>query len=205
MTEFDVKPLESSTWADFATLVERHKGVWGGCWCLEFHAEGAQRNDQRRFKKECLVRAGKAHAALVYDGNDCVGWCQFGSPEELPRIKRQRAYTELAPPLADWRITCFFVDKGYRGKGVAQLALNGALQQIAALGGGRVESFPEDIAGRSVSASFLHNGSLAMFEQEGFERIRLLGKHHWLVAKQLAGGPGFNQARQPSTGKIDNG
>lgn len=189
MTEFHVQPLQSSTWDDFATLVERHKGVWGGCWCLEFHAEGAQRNDQRRFKKECLVQEGRAHAALVYDAAVCVGWCQFGSPQELPRIKRQRAYSEQATPPPDWRITCFFVDKGYRGQGVAHVALQGALQQIAALGGGRVESFPEDVAGRSTSASFLHNGSLAMFEHEGFERVRLLGKHHWLVAKQVSAPP----------------
>lgn len=31
----------------------------------------------------------------------------------------------------DWRITCFFVDKDYRGQGVAALALKGALSEIA--------------------------------------------------------------------------
>jgi hypothetical protein len=36
--------------------------------------------------KERLVREGKAHAALVFDGDAAVAWCQYGSPEELPRI-----------------------------------------------------------------------------------------------------------------------
>lgn len=186
MPGFTINSLSPSTWPDFAALVERHNGVWGGCWCLEFHAEGKERGAHRRENKECRVREGTAHAALVYDGDTCVGWCQFGSPAELPRIKQARAYRAGLVELPDWRITCFFVDKGYRGKGVASAALAGALQEIARLGGGTVESYPEDVAGRSVSASFLYNSRLAMFEHQGFERVRRLGKNHWLVAKAIA-------------------
>ena len=102
--------------------------------------------------------------------------CQFGSPDELPRIKREGAYREGLSALPDWRITCFFVDKGYRGIGVAAVALHGALQEISRLGGGTVESYPEDVNGRSVSASFLHNASTSMFEKEGFTRNRQIGK-----------------------------
>jgi hypothetical protein len=39
--------------------------------------------------------------------------------------------------------------------------------------------------GRSTSASFLYNGTLAMFERQGFVRTRQLGRNHWLVAKAL--------------------
>ena len=54
-------------------------------------------------------RVGGAHAALVYAGDDCVGWCQFGPPAELPRIKHRRAYEQGAgadPSAPDSRITC---------------------------------------------------------------------------------------------------
>jgi GNAT superfamily N-acetyltransferase len=80
----------------------------------------------------------------------------------------------------------FFVDKAYRGKGVAAAALEGALHEIARLGGGTVESYPEEVAGRSVSASFLHNGSMSMFEQQGFDRNRAIGKNHWVVSKLVS-------------------
>ena len=123
---------------------------------------------------------------MVYDGTRCVGWCQFGSAEELPRIKHQKAYRAGLTALPDWRITCFFVDKSYRGKGVANVALEGALGEIARLGGGTIESYPEDMESRSTSASFLYNGTLAMFERQGFARTRQLGKNHWLVTKTLA-------------------
>jgi GNAT superfamily N-acetyltransferase len=186
VTGFDARALDEATWPDFARLVERHDGVWGGCWCMAFHSEGVGRSKtpaQNRSEKECRVREGRAHAALVYDGEACVGWCQFGSPEELPRITRRRAYLEAGGDPADWRITCFFVDRERRGKGVASRALGGALEQIALLGGGTVESFPELVDARSVSGSFLHNGTVSLFERHGFERASQIGKHHWVVRK----------------------
>jgi GNAT superfamily N-acetyltransferase len=190
MTGFSVRPLDESTWPDFARLVEKHNGVWGGCWCMGFHAEGfgsAKAPQDNRAVKERRVREGRAHAALVFDGEACVGWCQFGSPDELPRIKHKRVYLEGLTDPPDWRITCFFVDRAYRGKGVASSALGGALQLIGALGGGTVESYPERVEDRSVSSSFLHNGTVAMFEHHGFARARPIGKHHWVVTKVQPG------------------
>jgi len=186
ITGLRARALDASTWPDFAQLVERNNGVWGGCWCMGFHAEGVGRTKtvaQNRAEKETRVRDGRAHAALVYDGATAVGWCQFGAPDELPRIKRRRAYEDGLVALPDWRITCFFVDRRHRRAGVAAAALAGALAEIARLGGGTVESYPEDAAGRSVSGSFLHNGTVAMFESQGFQRTRRLGKHHWVVTK----------------------
>ena len=185
MAGYAVKPLNEQTWPDFARLVERHNGVWGGCWCMSFHPEAYERGGDHRAQKERRVRDGEAHAALVFDGDLCVGWCQFGSPVELPRIKFGRAYREGAGDPPSWRITCFFVDKAYRHKGVAAAALKGALSEIARLGGGTVESSPEDVEGRKVSNSFLHNATVAMFEQQGFVRTRQLGKNNWLVTKKV--------------------
>jgi GNAT superfamily N-acetyltransferase len=179
-------PLNTSTWPGFAALVERNNGVWGGCWCMGFHSEGVGGDltaEQNRAAKESRVATGRAHAALVFDGETCVGWCQFGSTDELPRIKSRRAYEAGLTELPTWRITCFYVDKGRRGEGVASVALAGALDQIALLGGGTVESYPEDVEGRKVSGSFLHNATLAMFEQQGFERDRRIGKNRWVVRR----------------------
>ena len=186
MTDLSAMPLDETTWPDFSRLVEKHNGVWGGCWCLSFHAEGGERGKtfaQKRSEKECRVREGRTQAALVYDGATCVGWCQFGSPDELPRIKHKRAYLEGLTVPPDWRITCFFVDRQYRGRGIAAAALKAALSEIARLGGGTVESYPEAVEGRSASSSFLHNGTVSMFERQGFERMRRLGKNHWVVTK----------------------
>jgi GNAT superfamily N-acetyltransferase len=156
---------------------------------MSFHAEGkpnARSVEQRRCDKETRVREGRAHAALVYDGNTCVGWCQFGPTEELPRIKNRKVYEAGLKTLPDWRITCFFVDKAYRGQGVADAALKGALHEIRQLGGGMVESYPEDVTGRKTASAFLHNGTRGMFERHGFKPLRQIGKNHWVVEKTVA-------------------
>ena len=129
--------------------------------------------------------AGTTHAALVFDGDRCVGWCQFGTPQELPRIKFAKAYRSVESPEPHWRITCFFVDSAYRKQGVAATALRGALREIARHGGGVVESSPEDADGRKVSSSFLYTATVAMFEAQGFTRTRQLGKNNRLVTKRL--------------------
>jgi GNAT superfamily N-acetyltransferase len=185
------KLLDASTWPDFVQLVERHNGVWGGCWCMGFHPEMSRTSaEHNRAEKERRVREGRTHAVLVYDDLACVGWCQYGPMEELPGIKYRRAYEEGGDALPDWRITCFFVDRKYRGRGVAATALTRALEEIGRCGGGTVESYPEDFNGREVSKSlpYMYNGPIAMFERQGFERVRRIGKHHWVVTKLVPGG-----------------
>ena len=188
MAKYETKALDSNTWPDFALLVDANNGVWGGCWCMWYHAKGESTGASpasRRVAKERLVGEGRAHASLLFHGADCVGWCQFGSPEELPRIHNQRAYLATGPTLPDWRITCFFSGKGHRGDGVASAALEGAVEQIKRLGGGRVEGYPEDTEGRRASPAFLFNGALSTFERLGFERSRLIGKHKWVVTRTV--------------------
>ncbi|HWG74973.1 MAG TPA: GNAT family N-acetyltransferase [Acidimicrobiales bacterium] len=187
-SEFRVVALDESTWEAFADLVERHNGVWGGCWCMAFHPEMSKTSaEDNRLAKRRRVAEGTARASLVLTGGRCVGWCQFGSPDELPRIKNRRAYEDGLVRLPVWRITCFFVDRGYRRRGVTGRALDGALAQIADLGGGIVESYPEDTSDRSVSGSFLHNGTVRLFERHGFNRTRRIGKHRWVVTASIPG------------------
>ena len=182
---FPVRALGPDTWPAFAELAERHNGVWGGCWCTWFHPACAERGQSpagNRALKQRLVEQGQAHAALVFDGDAAVAWCQFGSPEELPDIYHRKEYEAGLEQLPDYRITCFFVARGYRRKAVASRALAGALQLIAEAGGGVVEAYPQDTAGAKVSGSFLYNGTRAMFEAAGFEHLRPKGKNHCVMA-----------------------
>ena len=102
---YTIKSLDRSTWTAFATLVERNNGIFGGCWCIGFHPEGVDRSAQgevNRERKHERVRSGTTHAALVFDGEGCVGWCQFGSPDEVPRIKNRAAYEKSQTTSPDW-------------------------------------------------------------------------------------------------------
>lgn len=181
---FSIRPLDESTWDAFAELVEANGGIFGGCWCLGFHPEGGDKGvpvGEKRERKRLRVMNGTTSAALVFDGERCVGWCQFGPPAELPRIKSRAAYERSGGGSPDWRIACNYVGKGHRRKGVATAGLAGALDLIAGLGGGIVEGYPEPAG--AVPAGFLFNGALATYEALGFERDRMIGKHRWVVTK----------------------
>ena len=185
-----IRALGDDTWDAFAELIERHNGVWGGCWCTWFHTTSAERSrvasDNRAIKRR-LVHEGHAHAALVFDGATAVAWCQYGAPEELPNIYHRRQYEAALAALPDYRLTCLFVDKRYRGKGVAAAAVAGALQLIAQAGGGVVEVYPQDTHGKKVSSSFLYDGTRTLFEQAGFQYARPKGKGHTVMRKAVSG------------------
>jgi GNAT superfamily N-acetyltransferase len=182
---YTVRPLDASTWDAFAELVERNNGIYGGCWCAGNHTEWRRGAGDNRELKERLVRTGRAHAALVFDGEGLAqGWCQYGSPDEL-RIKHVREYMKEPPPRARWRIACIFVDKRQRRQGIARAALEGALAQIAAAGGGLVEAVSETTVGREAQGRFLFTATVELFEQHGFMRGRQVGKHAWIVGRPV--------------------
>ena len=97
MENFEVEPLTADTWDAFGRLVERHNGVFGGCWCTWFHTFHAEKTftaEGNHALKERLVKEDRAHAALVFDSDEAVAWAQYGPPAELPNIHHRKEYEE---------------------------------------------------------------------------------------------------------------
>lgn len=134
-----------------------------------------------RAAKQRLVDDGEAHAAVVFDGERAIGWCQYGTPDELPRITHRKEYEATLDLPVDYRITCFFVDRNHRRDGVAATALRGAIDLIAQSGGGVVDGFPYDTGGEKANSSFLYNGTRELFSGAGFEYQRPKGKNHCVM------------------------
>jgi ribosomal protein S18 acetylase RimI-like enzyme len=183
-----IKELGRETWPDFEKFFEDRRLTWSGCWCVPFHlkpgeAEGTAA--ERRALKDRLVREDRSHSALVYDGPELVGWCQFGSPAELPG--RMTGFFRLGVASPDWRITCFVVDRERRRQGIAKAALEGALRLIAAKGGGTVDGYPIDTLGKPYSSSFLWGGTKSMFSELGFRKLGALGSSKWVMRKTVRG------------------
>jgi GNAT superfamily N-acetyltransferase len=116
------------------------------------------------------LRASSPRFALVFDGGEAVAWCQYGTPEELPNIHHRKEYEAALDKPPDYRITCIFVDRKYRRKGVTAAALRGAVDLIAEVGGGVVEGYPHDTGGQKVSV--LYNGTRSLYERAGFGYLR---------------------------------
>ncbi|GAA2121215.1 GNAT family N-acetyltransferase [Nocardioides bigeumensis] len=187
MSDFATRLLTPETWDDFASLVEANNGVWGGCWCMGFHAEGfsGTREGNREAKREHTWR-GTVHQVLVYDGDQCVGWCQFGSPGELPRIKNAAKYDAGVDQLPDWRIGCIFTGSKHRERGVARAAVRGALDEIRAAGGGVVEAYPEQSDDRKPQrGAYFHTGPEELYTGFGFARERQIAKWRWVMRLEI--------------------
>jgi hypothetical protein len=99
---YTTRALGPDTWDDFAALVGANNGVWGGCWCMGFHPEGLDRDaSANRDAKRAHVEGGTVRQVLVYAGDGCVGWCQYGTPTELPNIQNRKAYARGLGGLPD--------------------------------------------------------------------------------------------------------
>ena len=67
--------------------------------------------------KRRMIELGIAHAALVFDRNQAIGWAEYGSPAELLRIYHRKQYDAEIPAPSPDGITCFFVDRDHRRSG----------------------------------------------------------------------------------------
>lgn len=86
-------------------------------------------------------------------------------------------------------MTCIQVEKVHRGKGLASVALRGAVDLIAQAGGGVVEGYPHDTGGvRKKNSSFLYNGTRTMYEREGFTYDRPKGLGNCVMVRAVAPG-----------------
>jgi ribosomal protein S18 acetylase RimI-like enzyme len=200
-TAYEITALTPETWPAFVALNERMGGLFGGCWCVAFHAErddhvpGPEGN--KAFKQK-MVEEGIAHAALVMGGAEAVAWAEYGTPQELPDIHHRKEYDATNQRHVDYRITCIRVDKGRRRQGLAEVALRGALELIAAEGGGTVEGYPHDLTEvtKKTSSSWLYNGTRSMYERVGFTYDRPKGmKNCVMVLEVPASTTGKHKAR----------
>jgi len=185
-----VKALDETTWEAYADLMARNNGGFMGCYCTWFHPHVPERgvtHEGNRAYKQRLVREGVAHAALVFEGDEAVAWATFGTPDEVPTMKHAKQYdaTVVTPP--DYRITCVYVDRKHRGAGLSLIAVQGALDLIAAAGGGVVESYPRDTGGVKIGrAASLENSTRDVFEEAGFTYDRPKGQFNCVMTKTVA-------------------
>jgi GNAT superfamily N-acetyltransferase len=187
MSDYRVEPLGPETWEAFARLVKWHNGVFGGCWCTWFHTFHAEKTftaEGNHSLKRRLVHEDRAHAALVFDGDEAIAWAQYGPPDELPNIHHRKEYEETVDLTPDYRITCIFVDRKYRRKGVTEVALGGAVDLIAEAGGGIVEGYPHD-TGDGKKVAVLYNSTRASYERAGFDHIRSKGKRNCVMRRTV--------------------
>ncbi len=165
------KPLTPERWDDFVTLFGERGGT-GGCWCMWWRLKRSDFErrkgvgNRRAFKK--VVASGEEPGILAYHGKKPVGWCALAPRESYPVLDRSRVLKRV-DEIPVWSITCFFIDREYRRKGVTEALLREACRHARRRGAEIVEGYPIDPRTRDMPAVFAWTGFVSAFRRAGFK------------------------------------
>lgn len=167
---FAVHPLTAGRWADFEKLFGAH-GAYGGCWCMWWRSTRrefeARKGEGNRLALKAIVDAGKVPGIMAYLGREPVGWCAVAPREEFSSLERSPVLKRLDDQPV-WSIVCFYVAKGFRGQGVAEALIGGALDYAKTRGGAILEAYPTPPKTTPLAPVSSFMGLPAMFGRAGF-------------------------------------
>jgi GNAT superfamily N-acetyltransferase len=167
--KFIIRPLTPELWPDFEDLFGDSK-TCSRCWCMYWRIGAAYRARPGKANRSAfrqIVKRGPPPGLLAFDGDVAVGWCQLTPREALPELERSRRLRRV-DDVPVWSISCFYVRKGFRRKGVTS-ALTAAAMKMAKRAGARaIEAYPLD---RKLSPSSTSTGVVSTFERAGFKTV----------------------------------
>ncbi len=170
MTAYRVEPLTPSRWDDLESLFGPERGAVSGCWCMFFRLTRKEWTAMGRVGRKAafrtLVEEGPPPGLLAYAGGEPVGWVAIAPREATPQIARSR----VAKPLDErpaWAITCFYIDRRHRRRGIMRALTDAALAHAARAGATLIEAYPLDQA-KSAAWGGGYVGFAQCFRDAGF-------------------------------------
>ncbi len=190
----DVVELDERTWPDLVDLFGPG-GAVAGCWCTWFWQPTSrisrEHGDANRELLHERLRTGSPVGLLAMTGERAVGWVAVAPRPLYPRLATSKITrpVDLDEDLADvWSVTCFYVRKGMRRKGIAGELLAGAVEFARRAGARAVEGYPVVVTegGAKVGSGELYHGTLGAFLTAGFEVVDRRSPRRALVRRDLA-------------------
>jgi GNAT superfamily N-acetyltransferase len=171
--EFSFNPLTPERWQALEALFGE-RGACGGCWCMWWRLKRADFNQQkgagnRRAFKD-IVFSGQSPGILAYAGAQPVGWCALAPREAYPALERSRILKRVDDQPV-WSVTCFFVAKPYRRRGLTVLLLDAAVGYARSQGAAILEGYPEEPGEGNQPAPFVFTGLASAFKKAGFVEV----------------------------------
>lgn len=166
------KPLTKKNWKDLENLFGV-RGACGGCWCMFWRISrkdfNANKGDGNRKSLKRIVEKGEITGMLAYDGMQPIGWCAFSPREKYPGLLRSKIFRSVdGSPV--WSVSCFYIHKDYRKKGVSIKLLENVVGYCAKHGAKIVEGYPVEPRG-AMPAAFVWTGLASAFLKAGFKEI----------------------------------
>lgn len=181
-----VRPATPARWPDLERLFGA-RGACATCWCMWFKLTRAEfdagRGGGNRAALRGVVTSGAVPGLLAYDGATPVGWVAVERREAYPRLDRSRTLARVDDRPV-WSITCFFVARSHRGRGVTRALVQGALRHVRARGGRLVEAYPVDPKHR-VPSDAMYHGAASTLVRLGFREVARRSPTRPIVRKAL--------------------
>ena len=138
-------------------------------WKLRGKAYEESKGMENRQSHKTLVSAGTVTGLLAYWHGEVVGWVAVEPRSAYEKLAHSRA---LKPVDAQevWSITCFFVAKKFRRKGIAVELIKAAVDHVRLHHGKIVEGYPVD-AKENSPAPFVFTGTASAFKKAGFKEV----------------------------------
>ncbi len=111
-----------------------------------------------------IVNDGRPPGLLALSGGTAVGWCQLTPRGDLAWLDRA-GKLRRAGDVPVWSISCFYIRKGQRRRGVTAALIDAAIGAAREAGGDILEAYPLDAAATH-STSF--TGYSSTFRRAGF-------------------------------------
>jgi len=169
--DLSFSPLTADRWPALADLFGK-PGASNGCWCMYWRIgpryRDRPREDNRR-DLEKLARSARSPGLLAFDATLAVGWCELAPRADLGWLAHGRAFRPV-DELPVWSITCFYVRRTHRGRGVMEALINAAVGVAVSAGAPALEAYPVDTAVPGHSGN-LFVGTAAAFARNGFEVV----------------------------------
>ena len=86
-----------------------------------------QKGDGNKTAIRKIVKTGEVPGLLAYADGEPVGWCAIGPREAYPRLATSRTLKPLDDQRV-WSVTCFFVARARRRRGVTVELLKAATE-----------------------------------------------------------------------------
>ena len=167
-----IRPLTPSRWKDLEALFGE-RGASGGCWCMFWRLPRTvfvrQKGSANRRALRKLVRQGDPPGLIAYDGRAPVGWCAVAARADYPALARSRILKPVdGEPV--WSVSCLFVARPYRRRGVSTRLLQAAAEYARKRGARIVEGYPVETKEKAPDV-FVWNGLASAFRQAGFHEV----------------------------------
>jgi GNAT superfamily N-acetyltransferase len=186
-TRFEIHPLTPPRWRDFETLFGAH-GAYGGCWCMWWRSTRREfekcKGEGNRRAMKAIVDSGKIPGLLAYLGTEPVGWCSVAPREEFSSLERSPVLKRLDDQPV-WSIVCFYVAKSFRGQGIAEALISGALDYVRRRGGSMVEAYPTPPKENPLAPVSSYMGLPSMFVRAGFVECARPSRSKWVMRCRL--------------------